>query len=165
MKRRSWLKLGIASAAVLAVAGGGLALMSPGLSPEGRLSDAGRRVMRAVARALLEGTVPANDAALDALLGRISDLTAALPPHAQAELSQLLALLASSAGRLGLAGLSINWDSASNADIQAALQGMRVSGLMLKRQAYGALHDIPAAAWFADSTTWAQLAYPGPTNI
>jgi hypothetical protein len=165
MKRRSWLKLGLASAAVLAVAGGGLALMSPGLLPDGRLSDAGRKVMHAVSRAILEGTVPSQDAALDALLTRIGDLTAALPPHAQAELSQLLALLASSAGRLGLAGLSTDWDTASNTDIQTALQGMRTSSLMLKRQAYGALHDIPAAAWFADSSTWGSMAYPGPMKI
>lgn len=125
--------------------------------------------MRAVSRAMLDGTLPTGDAAhsaaLDGLLGRISDLTAALPPHAQAEFSQLLALLASSAGRIGLTGLTTPWDSATVAQIQTALQDMRTSGLMLKRQAYGALRDIPAAAWFTDANTWASIGYPGPVNV
>ena len=92
-------------------------------------------------------------------------MTLALPPHAQGELSQLLSLLASTPGRRTLAGLIQAWPLAGEADIQQALQGMRLSSLVLRRQAYAALHDITAAAYFSDASTWSQLGYPGPLRI
>lgn len=168
MQRRTWLKLGLASATVLAVGGAAMALVEPGLR-EARLSPAGRTVFSGVGRAMLDGSLPAQggarEAALAGLLERIDALVAGLPPHAQAELSQLLALLASGAGRHALAGLSQDWASAPVADIQAALQAMRVSRISLRQQAYQALHDITGSAYFSDVSTWAMLGYPGPMKI
>lgn len=168
MQRRSLLKLGVASAAVLAIAGGGLAAWNPGLV-EGRLSSAARQLFRAVGGAILEGTLPvipaARDAALDGLVQRIEALTLALPPHAQGELSQLLALLAVAPGRLAAAGLAADWPRATVAQTQQALQSMRLSAVSLRQQAYHALHDIVSGAYFSDPRTWAQLGYPGPPSI
>lgn len=168
MQRRTLLKLGVASTAVLAVAGGVAALLSAGLD-NGKLAPAGREVFRGVGRAILVETLPreqaAREAALEGLLDRIDELVAALPPHAQAELSQLLSLLVSAPGRRALGGLGESWPTASEAAIQQALQEMRLSTLVLRRQAYAALHDITAAAYFSDTSTWAQLGYPGPTRI
>jgi hypothetical protein len=153
---------------VLLVAGGTAALIEPGLKA-GRLSDAGKEVFTAAGRALLDGSLPieegAKHIALNGLLQRIDNLLGALPAHAQDEISQLLALLATTAGRLGLAGLGPGWSTASVAEIQAALQGMRSSSLGLKQQAYHALHDIVGGAYFSDMSTWKQLGYPGPINI
>ncbi|GAB3472726.1 hypothetical protein GCM10011496_24340 [Polaromonas eurypsychrophila] len=161
-------KLGVASAAVFALGGGVAALMQAGLR-NGKLDEAGREVFRAVGRAVLQGSLPADDAArqvaLDDLLGRIDELTLALPTHAQEELSQLLSLLASAPGRHLMAGLSQAWPVASDADIQLALQGMRLSALALRQQAYAALHDITTAAYFTDESTWPQLGYPGPPKL
>lgn len=168
MKRRTLFKLGAASAALLALGGGAAALLQPGLQ-DGKLGSAGREVFRAVGRAVLQGSLPADEAArqvaLDGLLERIDALTLALPPHAQGELSQLLSLLASAPGRHLLAGLNQAWAVASDTELQQALQGMRVSGLALRQQAYAALHDIAAAAYFTDVSTWPQLGYPGPLAI
>ncbi len=168
MKRRTLFKLGAASAALLAVGGGAAALLQPGLH-DGKLAAAGREVFRAVGRAVLQASLPpeeaARQAALDGLLERIDALALALPPHAQDELSQLLSLLASVPGRHLLAGLNRPWPVASEADIQQALQGMRLSTLALRQQAYAALHDIAAAAYFTDEATWPQLGYPGPLAI
>lgn len=168
MQRRTLLKLGAASAAVLLVAGGTAALLQPGLAG-GSLSASGREVFSAVGRALLDKTLPADDGArhiaLNGLLGRIDVLVQALPPHAQAELSQLLALLASAAGRRTLAGLRQSWVEASIADIQQSLQDMRLSRLALRQQAYAALHDITAGAYFSDPASWPLLGYPGPMKI
>jgi hypothetical protein len=168
MKRRSWLALGALSAAALVVGGGSLALLQPGLA-DARLSPAGREVFAGAARGLLDGTLPRGDAAraaaLQALLARIDALVASLPTHAQLELSQLLALLASAPGRRAFAGLGPAWSEASTAQLQDALQAMRVSRLSLRRQAYQALHDIAGAACFSDEGTWAQLGYPGPTPV
>jgi len=168
MQRRTLLKLGAASAAVLLVAGGAAALLQPGLDG-GKLSASGREVFSAVGGAVLDKTLPADEGArqiaLNGLLSRVDVLVQALPPHAQAELSQLLALLASAAGRRALAGLAEPWQQASVAAIQQSLQDMRLSGLALRQQAYAALHDITAGAYFSDPASWPLLGYPGPLKI
>jgi hypothetical protein len=169
MQRRTWLKLGIGSAAILATLGAGLVLVSPGLDKNGGLALAGRSVFSAVGGAVLQGSLPQDSRlrqiAVNAMLQRIDQLVQALPPHAQQELSQLLAILHSAAGRISLAGLSADWETASIEQIQHALQSMRMSSLGLKRQAYAALHDITAGAYFSDASTWTQLGYPGPSKI
>ncbi|MEO7886808.1 MAG: hypothetical protein ABIR76_08695 [Polaromonas sp.] len=168
MQRRTLLKLGAASAAVLVLAGGGAALLRPGLAG-GALSSAGRDVFAAVGRGVLDTTLPAEagprEIALQGLLNRVDILVQSLPPHAQGELSQLLALLASVPGRLALARLTRPWPEAAVAEIQQALQEMRLSSLALRQQAYAALHDITAGAYFAAPSSWAMLGYPGPSNL
>jgi hypothetical protein len=165
MKRRTWLQLGLASGVVLALGGGAVALIEPGLRA-GRLSTAGKTVFTAVGRAVLDGSLPADanlqSKAIEGLLERLDILIGNLPPHAQAEISQLLALLGSGVGRVSVAGLSSPWPEAGVAQIQGALQSMRSSTLSLKQQAYHALHDLVAGAYFSDANTWRQLGYPGP---
>lgn len=162
------MKLSGAAAALLAVGGGAVALLEPGLRA-GRLSAGGRLVFGHVGQALLDGVLP-NDPvalaqALPAFLDRVDVLVSALPPHAQGELSQLLALLAVAPGRRAIAGLGVSWPDASVTQVQAALQSMRVSPLSLRQQAYHALHDITGAAYFSDASTWSILGYPGPTPV
>ena len=168
MQRRTLLKLGGTSAVLLAVIGGTAALIQPGLE-RGILTAAGRDVFRAIGLGVLDKTLPepapAKEVALADLLDRVDLLVTALPPHAQAELSQLLSILASGAGRRALAGLSTPWPNATTADVQAALQDMRLSSLAVRQQAYAALHDITAGAYFSEPTTWAMLGYPGPLAI
>jgi len=169
MQRRSLLKLGAASAVVLAVAGAGAAWVGPGLLSDGRLAPASRTVFRAAGAAILEGSLPsshtAHELALDGLLERVEALVLALPPHVQKELSLLLSVLASAPGRQAIAGLGAGWADAPVAQLQRALQSMRVSALSLRQQAYHALHDIVGGAYFSDAQTWAQLGYPGPLKI
>lgn len=168
MKRRTLLKLGIGGAAVLAIAGGGLALLRPGWV-DGRLSADARIVMRAVARAVLNGNLPADavkrEAALHGHITRLGATIAGLPAATQDELSQLLALLASAPGRTLLAGLHTSWDEASVEEISAALQEMLASSLALRQQAFHALRDLTNAAYFSDRSTWPMLGYPGPMDI
>ena len=99
---------------------------------------------------MLDKTLPdeegARQIALNGLLNRIDTLVMGLPTHAQAELSQLLSLLASAGGQRALASLSQPWAEASVDQIQKALQGTRLSSLALRQQAYAALHDISAGA-------------------
>ncbi len=168
MQRRSLLKLGVASAVVLAIAGGTIALIQPGLV-NGRMSESARSTFSAISRAILDGTLPtepgAAQTALSGLLDRIDGLIAGLPPHAQAELGQLLTILPTAAGRLGITGLGTAWDKASVPEIQAALQAMRVSSLDVRQQTYAALHDIVSGSYFAAPETWSILAYPGPRAV
>ena len=168
MQRRTLLKLGMSSAAVLVIVGGAAALVQPGLT-SGVLSPQARAVFTAVGAAVLDKTLPGQagprQIALNGLLSRVETLVTALPLHAQSELSQLLALLGTTPGRRGLAGLSAPWAEAGVAEVQIALQDMRLSALALRQQAYAALHDITAGAYFSDPSSWAVLGYPGPLKI
>ena len=169
MQRRSFLKLGIGSAVVLGVVGGAVALIQPGLVDGGKLSTGARNVFAGAARALLDGTLPteaaAQQTAINGLLDRINDLTMGLPPHVQSELSQLLSLLDSTAGRVELVGLGTDWASASVAQISTALQGLRESRMALREQTYSALHDIIGGSYFAGPENWPFMGYPGPRKI
>ena len=168
MQRRSLLKLGVTSAVVLAVAGSGVALVNPGIEG-GRLSTSSRAIFRSTGAAILQGSLPqghaARELALNGLLHRLDGLVLALPPHVQKELSLLMSLLASAPGRLAIAGLGNEWAHASVAQLQQALQSMRVSVVSLRQQAYHALHDLVSGAYFSDAQTWTQLGYPGPLKI
>lgn len=168
MKRRSVLKLGIASAVALSIAGGLAVLLRPGLHG-GTLTQAGRELFASIGRAILQGTLPIDTKheaqAVKGLVDRIDALTQALPPHVQAELSQLVGLLCTAAGRRGLAGLDTDWSLASVGQVQAALQSMRSSGLALRQQTYQALHEIVGGAYFSDNSTWSAVGYPGPVTV
>ncbi|MBT9505735.1 hypothetical protein [Rhodoferax sp.] len=168
MQRRTLLKLGATSIAVLIVAGGASTLLQPGLQ-QGKLTAAGRALFSSVASAILQGTLPAaateKQLALAGMLQRIDAMVQAFPPHVQAELSQLLGLLATGLGRRTLAGLATDWPDASIGAVQEALQSMRMSRLALRQQSYHALHDIVGAAYFSDASTWSVLGYPGPVTI
>jgi hypothetical protein len=168
MQRRTLLKFGIISGAVLALVGGAAATIQPGFE-RGALTAPGREVFRAVGLGVLDKTLPeepvAKAAALDSLLNDIAILVSALPQHAQTEVSQLLSILSTAAGRYSLAGLYTPWASATAGEVQAALQDMRISGLAVRQQAYGALHDIAAGAYFSRPESWMMLGYPGPLKI
>jgi hypothetical protein len=168
MQRRTLLQLGIGGATVLALAGGGLALLQPGVR-DGHLTPPARSLFAAVARAVLDGSLPteaaAHDAAIAAHLDRLDATIAGFPPAVRSELSDLVALLSAAPGRLALAGLGSAWPQASVPELQTALQQMRTSSLVLRQQAYHALRDLTYAAYYADSATWSQLGYPGPAAI
>ena len=168
MQRRTLLKLGLVSGTVLALAGGAAMLVQPGLVQR-RLTDAGRALFIGVGRAILQGTLPQDAAAqrqaLQAMADRVDILAQNLPPHVVDELSQLVGLLGSSAGRVALAGLSTGWLEATPEQVMAALNDMRYSRLTLRQQAYQALHEIVGGAYFSEETTWAVVGYPGPQDI
>ncbi len=168
MKRRTLLLLGAGTGTLVALAGGTLALLSPGLE-QGRLSMSGREMFSAVARGVLADLLPAEPAArsraIQAHLQRLDDTIAGLPPALQAEISELVTLLASMPGRLVLAGLRTDWPHASEAELQAMLQGLRTSSLSLRQQTYHALRNLTNAAYFADAGAWQVIGYPGPNPV
>lgn len=168
MQRRSLLKLGLVSGAVLALAGGAAALLQPGLE-QGRLTPGARAMFASLGRAILQGTLPtepeAQARAVQGLVERIDALAQNLPVHMQDELSQLVGLLCTAPGRRALAGLAPGWDEASADEVRTALDGMRFSTLALRQQAYQALHEIVGGAYFSDEATWKVIGYPGPMAI
>jgi len=168
MQRRTLLKLGLASGAVLALAGVAAVLLRPGLE-QGRLAPAARPLFVSLGRAILQGTLPAEPGpqarALDGLVDRVDALAQNLPLPVQAELSELVGLLCTAPGRRLLAGLAPGWEEARPEEVRAALDGMRFSALALRQQAYQALHEIVGGAYFSEESTWKVLGYPGPLAL
>jgi hypothetical protein len=169
MQRRSLLKLGMGSALVLAVAGGAVALLQPGLQ-QGVLGPRSRLVLSRVAEAIIADAWPDAAAlpravAMEALLLRINAQIAATPASVQAELSQLLMLMDSAPGRLALVGISSSRETVEVTELAAALQSMRLSRISLRQQAYQGLHDLVYAAYFSGRESWQVLGYPGPVDL
>jgi hypothetical protein len=169
MQRRTLLKLGIAAGMTLTLVGGGVSLIRRPAWRDDGLTAVGREVLGAIACAVLAGSLPVaaepQRVALAAHLGRLERTLLAMPPATQREFGNLLTLLALPLGRWMLAGVGTDWASAGTVQIQSALQSMRSSRIAVRRQAYQALRDLTHAAYFADSTTWVLLGYPGPTKI
>lgn len=165
MQRRRLLQVGAVSALLLGAARSGLALWRPGLQ-QGQLTAAGREVMAAIALAVLGPLLPTDAAArasaVQAHLTRLEATIAGLPPALQAEVGQLLSLLATPPARLVLTGLTHEWRDAPVSAVRAMLQALRGSSLALRQQVYHALRDLSNAAYFADAAAWPAIGYPGP---
>lgn len=169
MKRRAWLKLGLGSSALLAALGLGVSMsIRPGFD-DGKLSPAARSVVTAIATAVLDGRLPIDDSAravaLSSFIQRFEGAIANFPRAVQAEISELLMVLGTTPGRMGLMGLSSDWTGTSTGELQQALQRMRVSTWSLRVQAYHALRDLTHGAYYADAGTWSDLQYPGPRAV
>ncbi len=169
MQRRTLLRLGVGSAVVLAVAGGAVALLQPGLQ-QGAMTARSRLMLSRLAEALIANAWPdasrlPRTAAMGALLTRIDAQIAGTPDGVQAELSQLLTIMDTAAGRRALVGIQNTWDAVGTAELAEALQAMRLSRVSLRQQAYQGLHDLVYAAYFSGKESWPVLGYPGPIDL
>jgi hypothetical protein len=158
--------MGLAAGAVLTTAAVGLSLLEKPATRQGLLTHTGREILDAVARSVLEGRLPTQpqilQRALDAHAQRFTETLRSLPSQAHAEVLQLLSVLAIAPGRLALTGMTSPWGEASVSQVSEALQRMRASGWIVRRQAYHALRDLTQAAHHVEEDTWAQMGYPGP---
>ncbi len=164
MERRRLLQLGAASAVVLAVAGGAAVLWKPGLR-EGKLSPEGRAAMGALARAFLAEALPPDTASLNRHLDRIDELIGELQPAVRDELGLLLGLLTNAPARLGLFGHATALEERPVEALRATLQGMRLSGVSLRQQAYFGLRELHCGTHYAQPEAWGRIGYPGPLKI
>lgn len=169
MHRRRLLKLGLVGSAALGAVGGIAWLAQTPQSRHAPLSAAAFQVLSAIATALLEGSLPTDDrdrqAALPAYEKRLTNTVSGLPPSTQRELAQLLSLMTLAPGRWAFSGLRTPWPEASREHCRDALEAMRRSRWMQRRQVYHALRDLARAAWYAAPTAWAALGYPGPQTV
>ncbi len=166
--RRRLLQLGVGATALFAVAGSAAWLWRPGVRG-GRLTASGRAVFRAVARVVLEGSLPEEPAALEAVLQRhlqrLDETIAGFPAATQGEIAQLLGVLSVSATRQWLTGLRSDWADANVSELETALRRMRTTDHELRQQAYHALRDLTNAAFFAQTEHWPLMGYPGPSAV
>ncbi len=142
--------------------------MKPGLV-DGKLTATGRLVMTRITQGMLLGTLPtqpqAQQQALNATLVQLESILACQSSAAVNELSDLLSLMASSAGRRWLVGLTTPWEDATAEQCASALQSMRESGVALRVQALQGLHDAVCFPYFCDEASWTSMGYPGPRMV
>ncbi|MFO1415431.1 MAG: hypothetical protein U1F10_16315 [Burkholderiales bacterium] len=168
--RRTFIAAGVAGAAALGLAAW---LRGPHAPPSGvprRALDAdGEALFAAVIPVLLAGALPAappaRTTAIAETLAGVDVAVSGLPPAAQAELAQLVALLALPPVRWSLARVGAPWQEASPAEVRAFLDRFRDSSLTLPRSAYDALHQLTFAAWYGNPRSWPPLAYDGPPQL
>ena len=163
MQRRSLLKAALLGAAVLAVAGGGLAVW-PGdasarpLRPLLSISAANFPVLVAVAARVCQGTTaqPVHVAhAVDAALG----FTFA---EARSDMNDVLGLLESALPGLLLRGAPRPFTLLDEAGQDRALMAWRDHSVGLLRGAYHALRKLCLAAHYATPGSWPEVDYGGP---
>lgn len=167
MRRRSFLKLGVLGAGVLA-AGGAAYRLVRGPAPPGRfvLDGEARAALAAIVPAML-GSALTRDAtaravALDGGIAGVDTAIRGLPLAAQQEVQDLFGLLALAPARRFVAGVHGGWLDADPAQVAVFLQAWRTHRLATLQTAYLALHDLILGAWYADAAHWAAIGYPGP---
>ncbi len=126
-------------------------------------------IVAAIVPVLLAGALPAADperrSAIDETTLNVGRAIAGLPPAAQQELGELFALLGFGPARIALARVVAPWNEAGDDEVAAFLERWRVSGFLLLRSAYDALHQIVLAAWYGNPRSWPAIGYPGPPNF
>jgi hypothetical protein len=169
ISRRTFLKAGVAGGAALLLAR--WLYTSPGVSPQlphPALDAPARTIMDAIIPALLDGALPPGAdlrTARAETLVAVEQAIAGLPPATREELAELFSLLAFAPTRCLVAGVWSPWSEASTDVIAGFLARWRDSRFALLRSAYGALHQLVLAAWYAQGRAWPAIGYAGPPPL
>jgi len=168
-ERRHILKVGVAATSILAVCGGISIWLPRPIGHDGRLAPPARELFRAIAIAVLRGSLPTVGLdrlkQIDAHIVRLEAVLAAFPAATRSELGALISLLNNAAGRFAITMLRKPWVDLDEAETSAALEMMRNSSSTLRQQTYHALRDLTNAAFYAEPQAWSLMGYPGPTTV
>jgi hypothetical protein len=172
IKRREFLQIGAASAALLALTrtldrnAFAQDLASAGSLDLKKIANQDAVVIAALAPVILAGSLPDDPAskqiAINEVVEAFDRTVAGLSPSVQAEVEELLSLLTMSVTRRFVAGVSKPWNEASEADVKAFLDGWRHSRIALLQQGYQALVRLIIACWYGNPLSWGRIDYAGP---
>lgn len=165
--RRRLLKIGVASAAVLAL---GLTLARPKSQAVAagftRLRGQDLDLFRALIPALIGSNFPADPAAREPLMAelllRIDGAVNLLQPALRKATLDLLDFvqLAPVHGLSG--GFWGDWKNASVEDATAVMQSWSESRVDVLRASYNALRGLVIGTWYGMPQSWGATGYPGP---
>ncbi|MDX9845129.1 MAG: twin-arginine translocation signal domain-containing protein [Aquabacterium sp.] len=166
-KRRWFLKTALAVGAVGATLGG-LVFWHRGLR-DGKLTSHGRDVCHGLARGILGPMLP-KDAALRTKMledhvNNLEDFIRGTPAVMQIQVNAVLGLLGNAPTRYMLTDLGRSWRDASDAQIERALETMRINPLPTQRLTYQVVRGLTCMSFFTQSATWPLTGYPGPLDI
>jgi len=170
ISRRTLLKAGVASGVALVLARW-LYVQTSATAADpsfAALDGRARSVVAAIVPVMLEGALPAGDAAIAArgeVVAGVDRAVAGLSPAVRAELDELFSLLAFAPARCVVAGVWSPWQEASRESIAAFLERWRDSRFALLRSGFSALHQLILGAWYANPRAWPVIGYPGPPAL
>ena len=169
--RRTFLKVGVASACVLMTA----RLLDrtvfaenqqPGSLDLKKIANKDAVCIAALAAAVLKGALPgdatARVVAINEVVEAFDRTVAGLPPAVQKEVEELLSLLTFSVTRRLIAGVPTPWDVATEEDVSNFLNRWRQSRFALLQQGYQALARVILACWYGNPMSWGIIGYGGP---
>ncbi len=169
LARRQFIKVGIAGAALLAVA---RLLDRPLAAPAAKyrvLADQDARMIAALAPVVLAGSFPEEAEARSRVIREVVEsfdrAVFGLSLAVQGEIAQLFSFLNFAPTRLAFAGLWTPVEEASGEDLKAFLLRWRASRFDLQRASYHALTQLIQAAWYDNRASWAAIGYPGPPAL
>lgn len=133
------------------------------------LDTDGAQCIAALAPVILDGAIPPEGAARAQAIKEVVDAfdraLLGMPPSVQAEVQQLLGLLAMAATRGPLTGIWRPMREATPEAIAAFLGEWRSSRFDLLRAGYQALNQLTLACWYGMAESWAAIGYPGPPRL
>ncbi len=166
--RRSFLKYGLAGAALLAVGGGTFLATrrtrpAPGLAgPFLALGPEEATVLLALSERMLPAR-PGFPAPLDVdLPRRIDALVSLMPPEGQKEVRQLVGLFENALAGLVLDGQLRTFTASSPEQQDARIRAWQTSRILVRRTGYRALKKIVYSSYYGAPETWKAIGYPGP---
>ncbi len=102
---------------------------------------------------------------IDIINQNIDQAIAQLALRTQKELRDLFDLLNSAFGRVVLAQVWLNWQSAGPQKVDQFLTEWRESSLELLQIAYKGLHKLIIGSAYAEDFLWPAIGYPGPPEL
>jgi hypothetical protein len=169
--RRSFLKYGLAGAALLAIGGGTWlgarrTFPMPGLTgPFTAISPEEATVFLALADRLLPPR-PGFPSPLDVdLPRRIDALVALMHEEAQKEVRQLVRLFENALVGLVLDGQWKTFTESTPERQDARIRAWQQSRYRVRRTGYKALKKIVYSSYYGARETWAAIGYPGPPTV
>ncbi len=166
--RRSFLKYGLAGAALLAV-GGGTFLATRRTRPSAGLAGPYAVLTPEEATVFLELSDrllpprPGFPAPLDVdLPRRIDALLALMPADGQKEVRQLVGLFENALAGFVLDGQWRTFTASTHEQQDARIAAWQKSRFKVRRTGYRALKKIVYSSYYGASETWKAIGYPGP---
>ena len=167
--RRQFIKVGLASAALLATVRWLDRPHAAPATPYRFLDDSSAAIAAAFVPVVLEGAMPADPQARARAIGEVVEAfdraVAGLSPAVQKEVEQLFGVLRFPPARLAFTGLWASVEESTPQEIAAFLTRWRRSRFEIQRAGYQALTQLLQASWYDNPASWAAIGYPGPPKL
>jgi len=169
MRRRRFLQVGMAGAALLALARW---IDTAAAAPPGAyrfLDSRGVKSVAALVPVVLAGALPSDEAARRAAIAEVvvafDRAVSGLSIPVQQEMGELFHFLHAAPLRAAFAGLWQPLDESTPAQVSEFLLRWRDSRFDLQRASYRALTQLIQAAWYGNASSWRSIGYPGPPAL
>ncbi len=166
--RRRLLKLGLGGTALLAAGGIGLSMRAPRevLAPGALKVFSAREhsICAALAETICPGGKGLPTATELGVAAKLDALLASVHPGVAREVRQVLHLFENPVMSLVFDGRVTPFTHLDAEARVTALECWRSSGLLVRRQAYKAIHGLVTAAYWGDPSTYGHGGYPGPPD-